>query len=175
MIDDCSRRLLKLCFLFTALILLLADGIARSRKAAKTTHGKVKFRDALSMGLMQCVGTFAGVSRSGSTIAGGLASGLRRRSAADFSFLMSVPAILGAAVLDGWKLYKGGQLSAFAGDSLPLVFAGIAAALVSGLLAIRLMLLAIKKSKMKWFSLYLALLALLVFANDIFGIWGGNI
>ncbi len=170
-IASCARYLLPFAFLFTALILLLADGIGKARHEAKTTHKYVRFRDALSMGLMQCVGTFTGVSRSGSTIAGGLASGLTRKSAADFAFMMSIPAILGAAVLDGWKLIKGGQLTETLSGDLPMILAGIAAALVSGLLAIRLMLAVIRKSKLKWFSLYLALLAALVFANEYIHIW----
>ncbi len=165
-IDACARRLLPYAFLFTALILLLSDGIAKSRHEAKTTHSRVKFKDALSMGLMQCVGTFAGVSRSGSTITGGLATGLSRRSAADFSFMMSIPAIVGAALLDGYGLYKDGQLSVITGSNLPLILAGVAAALVSGLVAIKLMLLLVKKSRLKWFSLYLTLLALTVLANQ---------
>ena len=99
-IDSVARTLLPYAFLFTALILLLADGIGKARSIAKTSHGKVKAKDAIIMGLMQCVGTFTGVSRSGSTIAGGLAGGLKRKSAADFSFMMSIPAILGAAVLE---------------------------------------------------------------------------
>ena len=50
--------------------------------------------------------------------------------------------------------------------NLPMILAGVAAALVSGLIAIKLMLLVVKKSRLKWFSLYLALLALTVLANQ---------
>ncbi|MBR5751179.1 MAG: hypothetical protein IKX84_02220 [Clostridia bacterium] len=52
-----------------------------------------------------------------------------------------------------------------------MILAGIAAAFVAGIAAIKLMLLVIKKSGFKWFSLYLGLLGLLVIANDVFGIW----
>lgn len=165
-IDETARELLPFAFLLTALLLVLADGIAKNRKIAATTHKKVRFGDALGMGLMQCVGTFTGVSRSGSTITGGLSGGLDRNSAANFAFLMSVPAILGAAVLEGYDALKGGEIAAVMSASAPMVIAGIIAAFVSGLLAIKLMLLAVRKLRLKWFSLYLVLLAGAILVND---------
>ncbi|MBR5380980.1 MAG: undecaprenyl-diphosphate phosphatase [Clostridia bacterium] len=171
LLEACKRTLLPYGFLFTALILLLADGISSSRRAARTDHKDVGFKDALCMGLMQCVGTFTGVSRSGSTITGGVASGLKRRSAVDFSFMMSIPAILGGALLEGMDIYRSGELAQAFEGSAPMILAGIAAAFVAGIAAIKLMLLVIKKSGFKWFSLYLGLLGLLVIANDVFGIW----
>ena len=165
-IDETARTLLPFAFLLTALLLILADGIARNRKIAKTTHKNVRFRDALGMGLMQCVGTFTGVSRSGSTITAGFAGGLQRNRAAEFSFLMSVPAILGAAVLEGYEMIGNGELAACITSSLPMVAAGVLAAFVSGLIAIKLMLHAIRKLRLKWFSLYLFLLAGVIIVND---------
>ena len=164
-IDSVARRLLPYAFLFTALILLLADGIGQARSIAKASHGKVKARDALIMGLMQCVGTFTGVSRSGSTIAGGLASGLKRKSAADFSFMMSIPAILGAAVLELRHVLKSDALQTALSTQLPQVLAGVLAAFIAGLAAIGLMLRVVKKSRLKWFSLYLTLLTALLIVN----------
>lgn len=165
-IDETARDLLPFAFLLTAVLLVLADGIAKNRKIAKTTHKTVRFSDSLGMGLMQCVGTFSGVSRSGSTITAGLACGLNRTSAADFSFLMSVPAILGAAVLEGYEMLGNGELAACITSSAPMVTAGILAALVSGLIAIKLMLHMIKKLRLKWFSVYLVLLAAVILVND---------
>ena len=164
-IDSVARTLLPYAFLFTALILLLADGIGNARSIAKSSHGKVKAKDAIIMGLMQCVGTFTGVSRSGSTIAGGLAGGLKRKSAADFSFMMSIPAILGAAVLELRHVLKSDALQTALSSQLPQVLAGVLAAFVAGLAAIGLMLRVIKKSRLKWFSLYLTLLAALLIVN----------
>lgn len=173
-VDASARTLLPFAFLLTAVFLLLADGFARSRKIARTQHKRVKFKDALIMGLMQCVGTFSGVSRSGSTITGALASGLDSKNAADFSFMMSIPAILGAAALDAWGIVKGG--SAVSMDmitaNLGPIVAGVLAAFVSGLLAIKFMLFIIKKIQLKWFSLYLLVLAAVVLINDYVGsIW----
>ncbi|MBR4234488.1 MAG: undecaprenyl-diphosphate phosphatase [Clostridia bacterium] len=171
LIDSCARTLLPWAFLLTAVLLLLADGIARNRRLAKATHKHVTFKDALCMGLMQCVGTFAGVSRSGSTITGGLASGLNQKSTADFSFLMSIPAILGAAVLDGHDILKNAELTSVFAGKAPMLIAGVAAAFIAGLLAIKLMLHLIKKARLKWFSLYLLLLAALIIINDYAHIW----
>ena len=170
-IDSVARTLLPYAFLFTALILLLADGIGNARSIAKSSHGKVKAKDAIIMGLMQCVGTFTGVSRSGSTIAGGLAGGLKRKSAADFSFMMSIPAILGAAVLELRHVLKSDALQTALSSQLPQVLAGVLAAFVAGLAAIGLMLRVIKKSRLKWFSLYLTLLAALLIVNTYVHWW----
>ncbi|MCR4622357.1 MAG: undecaprenyl-diphosphate phosphatase [Clostridiales bacterium] len=170
-IDSVARLLLPYAFLFTALILLLADGIGRARAVAKASHGRVKARDALIMGLMQCVGTFTGVSRSGSTVAGGLASGLKRKSAADFSFMMSIPAILGAAVLELMDVLKTDSLQSALSSQLPQILVGILAAFAAGLAAIALMIRAVKKSRLKWFSLYLTLLAAVIIINDFAHIW----
>ena len=170
-IDSVARTLLPYAFLFTALILLLADGIGRARSIAKASHGRVRAKDALIMGLMQCVGTFTGVSRSGSTIAGGLAGGLKRKSAADFSFMMSIPAILGAAVLELRHVLKNGALQTALSSQLPQMLAGVLAAFVAGLAAIGLMLRVVKKSRLKWFSLYLTLLAALLIVNDFVHWW----
>ena len=165
-IDNTARTLLPFAFCFTAVLMFLADGIATNRRIAKMTHKHVKFRDALSAGLMQCVGTFTGVSRSGSTITAGLSGGLQRSAAADFSFLMSVPAIFGAAVLDGYEMIGNGELVSCLSASAPMVAAGVAAAFLSGLIAIKLMLQAVKRLRLKWFSLYLVLLAGVILVND---------
>jgi len=165
-VDASARTLLPFAFLLTAVFLLLADGFARSRKLAKTTHKTVGFKDSLIMGLMQCIGTFSGVSRSGSTITGGLASGLDSKNAADFSFMMSIPAILGAAALDVYDLMKGSVDTAVVTDCLPQIVAGVIAAFVSGLMAIKFMLFVIKKVKLKYFSLYLVILGAVLLIND---------
>ena len=90
---------------------------------------------------MQAVALFPGVSRSGSTIAGGLALSVGRREAAAFSFLMSLPAILGSVVLQGYEVFKEQALPA---DILPTVI-GTACAAVSGFFAIKFMIALVSK------------------------------
>ena len=93
-IDSCDTGwFLGVSFLMTALFLLVAEYVS-----SKTTHktGTVSFFHAIVMGCMQGIALLPGVSRSGSTLAGGLLSGLDRKSGAKFAFMMSAPAIAGA-------------------------------------------------------------------------------
>jgi len=165
-LDAHARAILPWAFFVTAIFLFLADKFAEYHAAGHTTHKRVRLKDALAMGLMQCIGTFAGVSRSGSTITGGLATGLNRKKVADFSFLMSIPAIIGAALLDLLDLMDGGlSLESFDG-SWTAVILGVAAAMISGLLAIKFMLFVIRKIQLKWFAVYVGLLGAFILVND---------
>lgn len=93
---------------FSGIFLLCTRGLTGSGKYAKMPLGKT-----LTVGLVQCVALFPGVSRSGSTITAGLWLNLERTEAARFSFLLAIPAILGASAYKGLKLFldgTGGQL-----------------------------------------------------------------
>lgn len=164
-LDGLARTLLPWMFFVTGILLFLADKFAQYHAAGKSTHKSIRFKDALAMGLMQCIGTFAGVSRSGSTITGGLAAGLNRKKVADFSFMMSIPAILGAVLLDLLGL-EGASVSVLS-SSIPAVIAGIAAAMISGLIAIRFMLYMIRKIRLRWFSVYVGLLGAVILIMDL--------
>ncbi len=122
------------------------------------------------MGLMQAVAILPGLSRSGSTISAGVASGLTRKRAADFSFLMSIPAILGSAVLEVKKIVFDGA-SAGNVEALPMLL-GVLAAAVFGFAAIKGMLVLIRRISMKWFALYTFLLGtFLLLDKYILKIW----
>ncbi|MBQ2202654.1 MAG: undecaprenyl-diphosphate phosphatase, partial [Clostridia bacterium] len=92
-------------FLLTAAFLTVSELLSRRRKPRKSLD-TMRWIDALAIGGMQAIGVLPGVSRSGSTIAGALGMRLDRKSAADFSFLMSIPAILGGLVLELYKMIK---------------------------------------------------------------------
>lgn len=147
-------------FLLTALILWLSEVIA------KRIGNKKELRSgaALTMGVMQVVGLFPGISRSGSTIAGGLAYGLDREKAAKFSFLMSVPAIIGANMLKGFDIIKTGVDVQWA----PTI-AGTVCAAVAGYIAIKFMLSLIQRKRLYGFAVYVALLGVFVLL-DQFGV-----
>lgn len=159
-------------FLCTAALLVVAERFGRhpmpvGRHARKQDVGEVKTSQALAMGVMQGVALLPGVSRSGSTIVGGMLSGLNRATAAKFSFMMSVPAILGSLVFEGKDLIETGLSGAFAeGWAAPLI--GVVVAAVSGYLAIRWMLKLIQKVSLNWFALYVGVLGLLVLADHFF-------
>ena len=120
-------------------------------------------KDALIIGAMQGLGTLSGISRSGSTIAGALFSGLNRKAAADFSFLLSIIAILGGAVLEIPDALEQGFSSI---PWIPVII-GMIVAFLTGLFAIRLMLRVIKKKKLVWFAVYTAVLGLLIILDQL--------
>lgn len=153
--------LLGVCFLITALLLLLAEFVNGRNRAQKEHPG---FLNAIVMGVMQGLALLPGVSRSGSTLAGGLFSGLNRRSAAKFAFMMSAPAIAGSLLIEGYGAYKEGLF-----EHLTLVptVVGIVVAAVSGYLAIRFMLRLISRVTLNWFALYVALLGVFILVMQL--------
>ncbi len=138
-------------FLITAAFLLLCDRLSLSGK--RKNH--VSFANAAVMGIFQGIGMIPGISRSGSTITGGIGSGLNKETAAKFSFMMSAPAIVGSLVMEGKDAISAGYLSEF--QLIPTLI-GILIAAVSGYIAIRFMLRIITKAPLGWFALYLAVI-----------------
>lgn len=139
------------------LLLWLADRLAsREREMDVMRH-----RDALLIGLAQVLALMPGVSRSGSTITAGRALGLTREAAAVFSFLMIAPITLGATIL------KVPQAVREADDMLPLIV-GVAAAAVSGWLAIAVLLRFVARRSYGIFAAYRLVLGLVIFAMMYF-------
>ena len=155
---------LALGFIITGLLLIYSDRIKNPQKLEKD----IRFTDAVVIGCMQAIAIAPAISRSGSTITAGLHQRLSRETAARFSFLLSIPAILGAAVLTARDIIKGpgGAAGFLSAGTLPLIFGFLAAAL-SGYLSIRFMLDLIKKSKLSYFGYYVLVLAGFILA-DIF-------
>ncbi len=110
---------------------------------------------ALLIGLSQGIGTLPGISRSGSTISGSLFTGLDRSEAGDFSFIVSIPAILGAFILEAKDLTS--VISSIGWDTL---LVGFMTAFTSGFLALTWLMKLIKKGRLEWFALYLIPLAI---------------
>ncbi len=149
---------LSLCFGVTAVLLLACELVATRRKAVSPFG----WRNAVPMGLIQAVAILPGVSRSGSTIAAGVISGGDVGESSKFSFLMSIPVILGSFVL-GLKqaIFDEPQIVTSMGTAgIVGMLLGIAAAAVSGYVSIKLMLKLVAKANYKWFALYLLLLSL---------------
>ena len=150
-----SGWFLGVAFLITAFFLLLCDRLdSRRREESKP----VGFLQAIVMGVFQGIGMIPGISRSGSTILGGVASGLDKAKAAKFSFMMSAPAILGSLLMEGKDAIELGYYKEL--QLLPTLV-GVLVAAVVGYLAIRFMLRIISRVPLSWFALYLALLGLL--------------
>ena len=135
--------------LLTALLLFLSETLTARRSGEGQ---KVSWKSALWMGLAQAVAVIPGLSRSGSTIAAGLLSGVSKQEVTRFSFLMVLIPILGEAFLD----VVGGDYAASSVGMLQLVL-GFIAAFVSGLFACSFMIAMVRKARLKWFALYCVL------------------
>lgn len=152
-------------FLITALFLLICDRIA-IRQQKKPSGKPVRYLPAVVMGCFQGIGMIPGISRSGSTILGGVSSGLNKTRAARFSFLMSAPAILGSLIMEGKDALEDHDFDHI--DLFPSLV-GIAVAAVAGFLAIRFMMKIIGKISLSWFSVYLALLGIVILLLQLAG------
>lgn len=152
--DAYSGRFLGFGFLLTAVILFLSNKRRQGKKTGKT----MTLLDATCIGLMQGVAILPGVSRSGSTIAGALWRSMDRKAAADFSFLLSIPAILGSVVLEIPDIVGGG----IGNVNWFYILAGMAMAAVSGYFAIRVMIRIVTSRRMQPFAVYVAVLGLFI-------------
>lgn len=150
-------------FLITAVFLLIAELVSSKEREQAHAPG---VKHAMIMGVMQAIALLPGVSRSGSTLTGGVASGLNRRSAAKFAFMMSAPAILGSLLFEGKDAIENGYMSQLA---LAPTIVGVVVAAVSGYLAIRFMLRLINRVSLNWFALYVALLGLVILCLQLAG------
>ena len=150
-------------FMLTSILLVVSEQIAARKKANCKTKDQISFPTAFGVGCMQAVAILPGVSRSGSTLAGNLASGLDRSLAASFSFLMSIPVILGSAVLQGYDIITEGAGEIFL---LPTV-AGMIAAAVSSFFAAKFMMKLIRNKKLYGFAVYTAILGVLVLLDQL--------
>ncbi|RMF31308.1 MAG: undecaprenyl-diphosphate phosphatase [Chloroflexi bacterium] len=139
--------------LITALILTVSERVGRCRRPLWSIGGM----DALLIGLAQAAAILPGISRSGATIATGLAREIEREAAARFSFLLSVPVILGAGLVKLLDLAQAGSLAAQA----PTLLVGFLVAALTGYLAIRWLLAFLQRRPLYVFALYCAAFGLL--------------
>lgn len=153
--------------LVTAALLLLSDYSDKIFKRRPDAPGDapasgprngISYWQAFVVGLGQAVAVIPGLSRSGTTIATGLLCGVRRDTVAQFSFLMVLVPILGEAFLD----IVGGGFSESSVGVVPIL-AGFCSAFLSGLVACRVMVALVKKTRLCWFALYCAAVSVLIF------------
>lgn len=143
-------QLVGFAWLFTAAMLTVGERFGRPHLAS----GEVGIWRALAIGVSQAVAILPGVSRSGSTIATGMLAGVEKRTAVDFSFILSIPAILGAIVL---------TLNDWANSAVTFEWAdaaGFIAAGVTGYGAIVLLLRVVSTGRLRWFAAYCAVMGM---------------
>ncbi|MFA9380917.1 MAG: undecaprenyl-diphosphate phosphatase [Acetanaerobacterium sp.] len=146
-------------FLFTGVMLFLADHCFKGNSTAKN----MKYSDALLIGTFQGLAALPAVSRSGSTISVALMRGYSREYAVAFSFIMGIPAIIGANVFEVGDALQ--QNMVF--DWAPILV-GIAVSAVVGFFAIKLIAWMVKTDKLMVFSYYTLTLGIIVIAIGIF-------
>ncbi len=144
--------------LVTGTALIISERVGKRVKADRDT---TTF-DALLVGIAQVAAITPGISRSGTTIAAGLAVGFKREWAARFAFLMSIPAILGGTVFKLKDLIEQG-----ANGEMGLYFVCFVVAAVTGYVAIRLVIGAIQSHNLKWFAAWCYAIGLLAIIADL--------
>lgn len=141
-----------------ALLLCVTGGILLlPRLVPKKSDHSVTLRSALIMGFGQALAILPGISRSGSTIVSGMLSGVNSSKAAEFSFLLAIPAISGAAILSLADLE-----SIDASLAIPYLVGGVVS-FISGLIAVYAVLSSIRKGKFEYFAYYCIAVGLIAF------------
>lgn len=141
--------------------LLITAGLLFATFRIRQGHKEIReitYLDALVIGLFQAVAPLPGVSRSGSTIVGAMLMGVNRSAAANFSFYIATPALLGAAVLTTKDLLDEGS----SGTPLEIVAVGSVVAFVVGIVALQGLLKIVARGKIAWFGAYCLVLGIAV-------------
>mgnify|MGYP003303388917 CR=1 FL=1 len=153
-------------FIVGCMLLLTSALLAFSYYAKPRVKEQLSYKDAFIIGLSQACAVMRALSRSGTTIATGLLLGNKKEKLAQFSFLMVIPPILGEALLDCIKVAKDGFESVAGGISPMALVIGFVSAFVFGCLACKWMLDIVKKGKLIYFSIYCAIVGVLVICMD---------
>lgn len=135
-----------ICLILTSILLFIAD----HAKIGEKTEATASYKNSFVIGLAQGVATLPGISRSGTTITACLLSGFNKEFAVKYSFIMSIPVILGAMVLK----IKDFSTADFGGGMIWNYIAGMLVAGVVGYICIKTMLVVVKKNKFTIFSVY---------------------
>ena len=148
----------------TGFLLFASDRVKKGRKTEKTAT----LLDVLLVGVAQAIATCPGISRSGTTITAGCFVGLDRRFAVRYSFLMSIPAILGANIL---TLKDAIAEKTIIVSDIPVYLVGVAVAAVVGYLCIRLLKMIADKGRFGWFAYYCWAAGVIVLALAGWAVW----
>lgn len=135
-----------ICLMLTAVLLFIADRIGDGHKGVKSAT----YLNAFEIGMAQGVATLPGLSRSGTTIAVCLMCGFKKEFAVKYSFIMSIPAVLGATILE----IKDAAGTPLASGMLAKYIVGMIVAGLVGFAAIKTMIVVVKKKKYIYFSIY---------------------
>lgn len=146
--------------LVTGCLLVIAERMGTSNRGIK----EMNFRNAIFVGVVQGIAICPGISRSGSTLFGSLLCNLDRTFAVKFVFLISIPSILGSAVMEAPDAIAAGMNM----NDLGPIIVGMIVAAVSGLVAIKTMIKVVSNKKLNYFSYYVWLLGIFVIVYGLF-------
>jgi len=164
-----TANLLGICFLITTCFLITAELISRRKTVNNeqlTINKEMSWIDALFIGIMQAIAILPGISRSGATISGALFRKLDRDFAARFSFLLSIPAILGALALQTKDLITKSAATNSENINIIAVSAGTVSAAIVGFFAVKFMLKIIREKSLFGFAIYTGVLGTLVLLDQ---------
>jgi undecaprenyl-diphosphatase len=142
---------------FVSIMLLLTGAVLFLTKFFQKKEGQIKFSDAFLIGIAQAIAMLPGISRSGLTISTGIFRGIKREKAVEFSFLLSLPAVLGASILKLKDMLSQSHPS----FNLWFYLIGTVFAFLFGYLAIKFLLNVIKKGRFEFFGYYCFLIGFL--------------
>lgn len=157
-----SIETIGVCFAVTGTLLWIAQGAAAR---AHRAPADVRVSDALVIGVFQACALLPGISRSGSTIAGGILRGVERETAAKFSFILGIPAILGA------QLTEAHTVLALQRADLWALAVGTVVSAVTGFAAIGALMRLVRADRLHYFALYLWPLGALVLGAGLVAGW----
>lgn len=141
-----------------AILFFFAEKFAKKNSLVPVSNNNLGIKEGLYIGLFQCLALVPGFSRSGSTISGGLFMGLNREDAARFSFLLSIPIILGSGLKKLFDVYQAPDFTSFESS----LFIACFFAFVSGILAIHFLIKFLKNHSLNYFGVYRIILALVI-------------
>jgi len=136
------------------------------RLPGEMDYPQLSWRQAVSIGLLQAFALLPGISRSGATIVAGLGAGLRREAAATFAFLLAIPAIAGAGVLELVDVWQKGGVT---GTPPTTLAAGFMVSMLVGLGALTLLIHWVRQGRLAMFAYYLIPLGVAVVIWQLVG------
>ena len=119
----------------------------------------ITYKQAITLGVVQAIAMIPGVSRSGATIIGGLAQGIKRKTIVEFSFLLAIPTMLAATALD---IYK--NPTVFTGDQLIIWLVGFITSFITAIIGVKFLIKYVQKNDFKAFGWYRIILGAIILA-----------
>jgi len=150
-------------FIVLGIFFIVCETIFLRKKELKNIF-QMKWSQALLIGFFQMIALIPGISRSGSTISAGLVQGFERKESGKFSFLLSIPIVLGAGLV---SILKGPETSGDSVESI-VMLCGFLSSVIFGFISIKFMMIFLKKFSLKIFSVYVIVLGMSILLFDKF-------